>query len=414
MPDISVASRQIPLMPPPENIEQAPVWLARAIQWSAENGGTDIHLFPSEIEAMLWVRIDGNLVEVARYPLVYHSRMIARLKVLGQCTDYCGEVFLEGRFALNGSDSTAGEARLSILPTMHGDKAVIRLLPGVSSFRKLDELGFEPKLVQTMRDTLHLPQGMVLAVGASGCGKSTALYALLHDYFNESPRPVAVVTVEDPVEQSLPFAAQINVDAAHGLGFVQGLRAILRQDPEIIMIGEIRDAETATIALQAALTGHRLISSMHTLSGAEALVRMRQMGAPAYVIASAMAGVLSVRLARVLCPGCRHARPIKPQEMLQIPEASEWTNKNVYESIGCAHCLNSGFYGRSGLGEWTVPTEATAEALYEAVATSKIAITMETRVSARDGALRLLREGKISMKEWQRLGTLSSLSGGAL
>ena len=394
------------ILTPPEGVAEAHVWLAEAIEWARAHRATDLHLFPSEAEAMLWVRVDGELREVARYPLAVHTRMISRLKVLGRCADYAGELIQEGRFTLNGRASE-GEARLSIVPTLHGDKAVIRLLAGGEQLRPLTELGFPERLIDVLRDAMDRPQGLVLAVGPSGCGKSTALYALLQDLNTRAGRPVSILTIEDPVEQSLSFAAQISAEPAHGVGFAEGLRALLRQDPEVIMIGEIRDPETANAALQAALTGHRLISSMHTLSAGEALVRLAQMGAAPYVIASALAGVLNLRLVRLLCPHCKRTRPMTEEERVRFPESEDWPT--VAEAPGCETCLESGHLERTGLGEWLVPTPATAEALGTRQPSATIARTLQSIAPARPAALELMREGRIGLDEWPRLAGLTSL-----
>lgn len=390
---------------PPESVEHAPLWLAQAIQWAHQRGATDLHLFPSEGEAMLWVRVDGELREVARYSHSVHLRMIARLKVLGRCSDYAGELVQEGRFTLNGS-AESGEARLSILPTLRGEKAVIRLLSGGAKMRRIHELGYDERLIDGLRGALDQPQGMLLAVGPSGCGKSTALYALLHDLHERAGHPLSIVTIEDPVEQSLPFAAQISADPARGLGFAEGLRALLRQDPEVMMIGEIRDSPTATAALQAALTGHRLLSSMHTLTAAEALVRLQQMGLPPYVISSALAGVLNLRLVRLLCPACKRPRAMTSEEHARFPEAEGWAEQAVAEAAGCEVCLGSGHQGRTGLGEWLTPTAETAAALQHHEPSAVIAKTLNAAVSVRASALQLLREQRISIGEWQRLAGL--------
>ena len=394
---------------PPENVEQAALWLAGVIQWAHERGVTDLHLFPAEGESVLWARLDGQLHDVTRYSNAVHQRVIARLKVLGRCADYSGELVLEGRFSLNGRPEE-GEARLSILPTLRGEKAVIRLLTGGTRLRRLGELGFHEALEAVLRKTMDRPQGLLLAVGPSGCGKSTALYALLRDLHERTPHPVSTVTIEDPVEQSLPCTAQISVEPARGLNFAEGLRAVLRQDPEVIMIGEIRDAETASAALHAALTGHRLISSMHTLSAAEALVRLRQMGSPPYVIASALAGVLNLRLARLLCPHCKRRRALKPEEQEVFPESREWPEGVVYESAGCETCLGSGRLGRTGVGEWLTPTADTSAALQANQPTLVLARTLEIAVSARPAAVALLRDGRISLEEWESLTGLASLA----
>jgi type II secretory ATPase GspE/PulE/Tfp pilus assembly ATPase PilB-like protein len=396
-------SRQEPPAPP-RGVEEAAVWLARVIEWARERRATDLHLFPSEGEAMLWVRIDGELGEIARYPIAIHERMVARLKVLGRCTDYDGVPVQEGRFQLNGR-ADGGEARLSVLPTLRGEKAVIRLIGDAARRMKLDDLGYGNALLTALREALDRPQGLMLAIGPGGCGKSTALYALLRDLFERSGRPLSILTIEDPVEQSLPFAAQITADTARGLGFAEGLRALLRQDPEVVMIGEIRDAETATTALQAALTGHRLLSSMHTQTPAEALVRLQQMGAPAYVIGSAVAGVLNVRLLRLLCAECRRLRPPTAAERVAWPELDG--KAVVGEAVGCDGCLQTGHLGRIGVGEWCVPSAATTEALRLSRATAEIAVTMRRVAAARPALLDPIAAGRIAPGEPRRLNGIA-------
>ena len=393
---------------PPESVEHASLWLAEAIEWAHERGVTDIHCFPGETEAGLWARIDGELRVVANYSITVHNRIVSRLKVMGRCADYDGGLVQEGRFTLNG-DAANGEARLSVIPTLRGDKAVIRLLRGGERIRRLDELGLDAGLVETLRETLTQPQGLVLAAGPSGCGKSTALYAMLDDLRRRSRGPVAVVTIEDPVEQSLPGAAQIGADPGRGLGFAEGLRAVLRQDPDVIMVGEIRDAETASAALQAALTGHRLLSSMHTLTGAEALVRLQQMGAPPYVISSALAGVLNLRLVKLLCEACRQTRALTDDETARFPEAAEWPEAVVAESTGCEQCLGSGHQGRVAVGEWSRPTPETATALQTNQPAAGIAQTLRTASGARATIVGMLRKQRVATDQWKELAGLASV-----
>jgi MSHA biogenesis protein MshE len=328
--------------------------------------------------------------------------MMARLKVMGRCTDYAGELVQEGRFALNGS-TAGGEARFSIMPTLRGEKAVVRLLDGGEELRRLDRLGFHQPLIEALRAAMDQPQGLLLAVGPSGCGKSTTLYALLHDLHIRSGRPVSILTIEDPIERSLPFAAQITADHAHGLGFGRCLRAVLRQDPEVIMIGEIRDMETAEAALQAALTGHRLLSSMHTTTAAEALVRLQQMGAAPYVVASALAGVLNVRLVKLLCPHCKRPRALTPNDWTQIPEYEKWTDRQIAEPAGCDQCLRSGHSGRSAVAEWLAPTQETMDALQQHASVSQLAPTLARVVPAKDVAIDLMCRQLISPAEFHRL-----------
>ncbi|MEN6625713.1 MAG: ATPase, T2SS/T4P/T4SS family [Candidatus Sumerlaeia bacterium] len=401
------------LPPVPAGPDEAPAWLAGVIGWASARRATDLHFFPGEADAALWSRIDGELRETARYSLAIHERLVARLKVLGRCTDYSGDPVQEGRFQLNGR-AAAGEARLSVVPTLRGDKAVVRLIGGVVGPMGLGELGFSEALVARLRAAMDSPQGLILAIGPAGCGKSTTLYALLADLAARSSGPVSMLTIEDPIERSLPCAAQIAADPARGLTFAAGLRALLRQDPEVIMIGEIRDAETATTALQAALTGHRLLSSMHTLTPAEALVRLRQMGAPAYVIGSALAGVLNVRLVRLLCPDCRAAHEPTPEILSMFPELNSGLRTQdpglICDASGCERCMGLGRIGRTGLGEWLEPTAATAAALASAESAATIAPTLSVGVGAREAALEMLRGGIIAPAELARLAGLVTLS----
>ncbi len=389
------------LLAPPESVEHAPVWLSQAIEWARSRRATDLHFFPAEKEAALWVRVDGELREAARYSPSMHQRMIARLKVMGRCADYAGELVQEGRFSLNG-EAVHGEARFSIIPTLRGEKAVIRLLTGSEELRHLDRLGFSEPLIAALRSAMDRPQGLILAVGPSGCGKSTALYALLHDLHSRTGRPISMLTIEDPVERSLPFAAQITADASRGLGFAECLRATLRQDPEVILIGEIRDAQTAETALQAALTGHRLLSSMHTLTAAEAMIRLRQMGSAPYVIASALAGILNVRLVKLLCPDCKRKRDLTDAEKGLVPESKEWPNLTLFEPVGCDSCMGTGFRGRTAVGGWLIPTAETQNALVRNASAQEIAPTLQACVTQRDSALEFLSRGEIAIEEFQR------------
>ncbi len=253
-----------------------------------------------------------------------------------------------------------------------------------------------------MREGALEQRGCVIwFTGLSGCGKSTALYALLRDLLERQSHPLSVVTIEDPIEQYLPDAAQVGVEPDRGLGFAEALRAILRHDVEVIMVGEIRDARTAETALQAALTGHRMLSSMHTLTAAEALVRLRQMGAPAYVVASALQGVLNVRLVRLLCEECRKVVEMNEEQKQLLPESKKWDAQKLAEPGGCPACLKTGYRGRTGIAEWMLSTEETAKALRDDRTAQALEETLEIVYPARRSALEMLRDHRISLAEWQ-------------
>lgn len=394
---------------PPQDVEKAPDWLERILDWAYARRATDLHFFPAEEESMLWIRTDGVLREIARYSTPMHERLIARLKVMGACPDYTGDPVQEGRFTLNGK-AASGEARLSILPTLHGEKAVVRLMAGAGELRRLADLGFGETLIARLRQTLDRPQGLLLAVGPSGCGKTTALYALMQDLHERAGGPVSSFTIEDPVEQALPLTAQMTVEPARGFGFAEGLRALLRQDPEVIMIGEIRDAATSRTALQAALTGHRLMSSMHTLTAGEALIRLMQMGCAPYEISSAIAGILNLRLVRLLCPHCRSIRDLGPREVGWLADDEDAGLREVSEASGCDACLSSGHLGRTAIGEWLELTSETIAALQSQAPAGKIAETLKLVVSARDSSLRLIREGTVSLDEIVGISGLASFA----
>ena len=409
MDDNAPTSRPAPPLPDmPTAPEQITPWFDALLDWADGAGATDLHFFPEETTGRLWARMDGDLAEIAHYPIALHQRAVARLKALSRCADYDGQAILEGRFAFQAADRQA-EARLSVARALRGEKAVVRLLSGAARRRRLDELGFPPELTDALREALLRPQGMLLTIGPSGCGKSTTLYALLEDLTARAGRPLSILTIEDPVEQSLPCAAQINIDPARGLGFAEALRALLRQDPEVIMIGEIRDAETAHTALHAALTGHRLLSSMHTLTAAEALIRLRQMGAAPYVIASSLAGLLNQRLVKALCPHC--ARPVAFSDAAReaaLPRAARsiaaWR-----QAVGCEPCLGRGYRGRLAVGEWALLSPRTGAALSADGDVSAVARTLNMAVSAAPAARNLTEQGVLDASAWRALADLASI-----
>jgi len=400
---MSTTDRQY-MISPPKSLDHVAVWLSETIHGAAALGATDLHLFPatSAGEARLWLRIDGVLHQACVYTKAMHERAVSRLKVLARCPDYVREAVIEGRFTLaTGANGTRAEARLSIIPSLTGEKAVIRLLGGPSKLPALAELGFSPALCDALSSAGARPQGLLLAVGPAGSGKSTTLAALLSHLFSVSPSPLAVLTLEDPPEIPMPFATQVAVDPERNLTFASGLRALLRQDPEIILVGEIRDPETAQVALNAALTGHRLLSSLHTLTAGEALARLLDMGAAPFMLASALGGILSQRLVRRVCPKC--AAPVdsapRPLDAL-IPE---WHDAGAHAAVGCEACGGIGYAGRLAVGEWSVLGPESSAALATRHDARAIQQSLRVIAPATAEALALLERGHTTPDEIERL-----------
>jgi general secretion pathway protein E len=351
------------LIAPPRSPDHATVWLSEALALAARLRATDVHFFPAADGARLWFRVDGSLVEVTGYPMTIHERLIARLKVLAKTPDYVREAVSEGRLSI-GSHTDRLDARLSVIPAMTGEKAVVRLLHSGGSLPDLARLGFSDRLQAHLRGGAARAQGLLLVCGPAGSGKSTTLAALLADLAGSATGPTAILTLEDPPEIPMPFATQVAVQPHRELGFAQGLRALLRQDPEVILVGEIRDPETAQTALGAALTGHRLFSSLHTLNAGEALVRLQEMGAAPYLLASAVGGILSQRLVRCPCAACAVATPLAELIGEGDPMAGVIpSNGSARVARGCDECHGLGYRGRTALGQWSQVAQRAADAL---------------------------------------------------
>ncbi len=413
------------LIEAPRTVDQVAVWLSEALQEAQRLGATDLHFFPGREDARLWLRIDGLLHEACVYARSMHDRAISRLKVMARCPDYVREAVTEGRFSaapLNGSRDRT-EARLSIIPSLHGEKAVVRLLGSERTNPALGELGFSERLCRELEQAGSRPQGLLLVTGPSGSGKSTTLAALLRRVFESNPNPLAVLTLEDPPEIPMPFATQVAVDPDRGLGFAPGLRALLRQDPEVLLVGEVRDPETAQVALNAALTGHRLFSTMHTLNAGEALVRLQDMGAAPYMLGSALGGILSQRLVRRPCPACSTSIPLErwTENRAGDPAFEEISGlfggceaMEAAVASGCEECNGIGYRGRTALGEWALVSSETVEALMRRHTARDLEAALEYPVSARDEALEAIRTHRTTPDEIERLFLMSPLGRGGV
>ncbi len=315
---------------------------------------SDVHIDPAKEKLRVRFRIDGVLHEIFENVAIsneIHAEIVSRVKVIsGMRTDE-HNVPQDGRFKSKIEEVGDIDVRVSIVPTFYGENIVMRLLADTQTF-ELEQLGFQPADLARVQDAIKRPYGMILANGPTGSGKTTTLYTILKKL--NSPG-VSIVTVEDPVEYSLEGTSQIQANTKAGLTFASGLRAILRQDPNIIMVGEIRDDETATIAVHAALTGHLVLSTLHTNDAATTFPRLIDMGVPPFLVASTINVIMSQRLVRMVCTHCRKTRVLKEAELISlksiVPDLKDLKTKAFYTPTGCPKCANTGYSGRIGIRE---------------------------------------------------------------
>jgi general secretion pathway protein E len=337
-------------------------------QYAFDQRASDIHLEPRRDMGAIRFRIDGVLHTVYQVPLTVMSAMTARIKLLGRMDVVEKRRPLDGRIKTrrpDGPDGLGGEVemRLSTLPTAFGEKMVMRIFDPETTVKGLTALGFGNSQARAWQDLISRPHGIILVTGPTGSGKTTTLYSTLKSLANDE---VNVCTIEDPIEMIEPAFNQTQVHTAIDMGFAEGLRALMRQDPDIIMVGEIRDLATAEMAIQAALTGHLVFSTLHTNDAVGAVTRLADLGVPSYLIAATVIGVLAQRLARTLCESCKVPDPSITKETLDHV-VKPWTlsaGLNAYKPVGCLECRHTGYRGRAGLYELLVVSEAARAAIH--------------------------------------------------
>lgn len=319
------------------------------ISHALEVGASDIHIEPTAHELRVRIRIDGMLQDLASIAHERSAQFIARLKVLARIDTAESRLPQDGTFTIQDSSqcsSRCADVRVSTFPTIYGQKVVVRLLNRAQAFLQLNELGLPSNIYTHIKHIIDRPQGLFLVTGPTGSGKTTTLYALL-SYLNQPHRNI--VTLEDPVEYHIEGVAQGHINERIGFDFAHGIRSILRQDPDIIMVGEIRDGQTAQTAIRAALTGHLVLSTLHTNDAPSAAVRLIDMGIPPYLLTSALSGVLAQRLMRVLC-SCKQQKKLSREQHIFAQELGVDIHE-AYVPIGCCACAKTGYKGREGIFE---------------------------------------------------------------
>ncbi len=324
------------------------VFINKILLDAIKKGASDLHFEPYEKAFRIRFRVDGILTEIARPPVTLASRMAARLKVMSKLDIAERRVPQDGRIKLALSQKKSIDFRVSTLPTMWGEKIVMRILDSSSAMLGIDMLGYEADQKAIYLDALAQPQGMILVTGPTGSGKTVSLYTGLN-ILNTPERNIS--TAEDPVEINLEGINQVQINTKAGLTFPSALRSFLRQDPDIVMVGEIRDLETAEIAIKAAQTGHLVLSTLHTNSAAETLTRLLNMGVPSYNVASSVSIIIAQRLARRLCPQCKEEEKLSEAQLKEqgFPE-DKLSEITLYKPVGCTHCTG-GYKGRVGIYE---------------------------------------------------------------
>lgn len=375
------------------------------IREAVRQKSSDVHIEPFEKYIKVRYRIDGDLHEKQRIQIQSLQSIMTRIKIMSNLNIAEKRLPQDGRMKVF-IDGKNIDLRISILPTVFGEKAVIRILKNDSKNISKEKLGMDNENMKRLENIIKSPYGIILATGPTGSGKSTTLYAVLKELNNESRN---IVTVEDPVEYMLEGVNQVNVNVKAGLTFSSGLRSILRQDPDIIMIGEMRDNETAEIAVRAAITGHLVLSTIHTNDAASSIIRLFDMGIPHYLVANSLSGIIAQRLVKSICPHCKEEYEAKTyeKEILGVKESEKIT---LYRGKGCPKCNGTGYLGRTGVYEILEITKAIREII---VGSGDVELLRKTAiengmVTIRKSCERLVYNGVTTIDELAKIAFLKS------
>jgi general secretion pathway protein E len=378
-----------------ETSDDAPIirMLNALLTQAARDGASDIHIEPYERHSSVRFRVDGSLREVVQPNRALHAALISRLKIMAELDISERRLPQDGRISLR-IGTRAVDVRVSTIPSAHGERAVLRLLDKSEGRLSLETLGMQGQVLSEFEQLVTQPHGIVLVTGPTGSGKTTSLYAVLQrlDAGHNN-----IMTVEDPIEYELAGVGQTQVNPKIELDFAKALRAILRQDPDIIMIGEIRDFETAQIAIQASLTGHLVLATLHTNDAASAVTRLTDMGVEPFLLSSSLLGVLAQRLVRKLCPHCK-----QPVAALLVTEAAARTE---FHPVGCDQCGQSGYQGRSGVFELLITNDAIRAQIHSRASEADIRAAAQAAgmVLMREDGDRLVAQGITSREELLRV-----------
>ncbi len=368
---------------------------------AVQERASDVHIEPHERELRVRYRVDGVLRDASSPPRHLHPAIISRIKIMADMDIAERRLPQDGRVQIKLGDRMI-DLRVSTIPTLHGESVVVRLLDRAAGRMALTELGMRADTFAEFRRLIRRPHGIILATGPTGSGKSTTLHAALHEVYSPEKK---VITIEQPVEYELAGANQINVRPEIGLTFASGLRHIVRQDPDIIMVGEIRDRETADIAIHAALTGHLVFSTVHTNDAAGASTRLLDMGIEPYLVASSLIGVIAQRLVRTLCPRCKAAFEPTPEDLRELSMSPDKEGPlTLYRAAGCEVCRD-GYFGRTGVFELLLVDEEVRHQVLDKASSSDIkqrAVDKGMRTLLADGREKVL-EGKTTIEEIVRV-----------
>ena len=384
------------------DIDDAPVvkYLQKILLDAINSGASDIHFEPYEKNYRIRYRMDGMLYEVAQPPLAIKEKIASRIKVISKLDISEKRVPQDGRMKLVLSRNKAVDFRVSTLPTLYGEKIVMRILDATSATMGIEKLGYEPDQLKLLIDAVQRPYGMVLVTGPTGSGKTVSLYSCL----NILNKPgVNISTVEDPVEIQLAGINQVNVNDKAGLDFASAMKAFLRQDPDIIMVGEIRDHETGDIAIKAAQTGHMVLSTLHTNDAPSTLSRLINMGIPSYNVAASVNLITAQRLARRLCPSCKKPVDIPPEALLTagFKESDLDGTWQAYTAVGCPACKDTGYKGRAGIYQVMPVTEDINRIILRNGTAADIAeqARLDGVLNLREAGLLKVKQGQTSLEE---------------
>jgi type IV pilus assembly protein PilB len=364
--------------------EEAPVVLLvnSILSQAIQDGASDVHINPQKDHVRIRFRVDGKLYDVPAPPKPMFLPVVSRMKILANVDIAVSRIPQDGRFTVKMKNKDIN-IRVSTIPSIYGENLVLRLHDTSSGVRALEILGMEDSDRSKIKNAILKPYGMVLSTGPTGSGKSTSLYAIL----NKINKPdINIITVEDPVEYRMDQILQIQLNRKAGMTFAKSLRSVLRQDPDVIMVGEIRDSETAKVAIQAALTGHRVLSTLHTNDAAGAISRLIDMGIEPFLVSSVVLVSFAQRLIRKACPECK--QPYMPTgEVVKCWDLSLGDNGNLVQAKGCVHCMNTGYSGRTGIYEVLVIDEMIQNMILQKKSAAKI-----TKTAIQSGNFKTLKE----------------------